>query len=702
MTESNTLEIALKVTGGQASTEEIAKLTAECGSLEAAMAKVGPLLAGQALKVQQAAAKSTTSIFQLVANSRMALMQMEHSARASLDILANGGSWRMLAAQVPQVAQAFSLAGVAMSRIIPVIAGVTAVAATGYVGWKVYSGILHEVEENATRTAKSLSGVQTTFATIGKLQSAGALSAKDAGALFKMLHPESSSYTKGGVTYSFDKFDPDAIAKIEKELMAKGLAVPGKDGASAELSPLAKALIELQKAKLEIAHSSDTDEEKKLAESAKKYQELTDKVREFGTVAVAAGQLSSAGLERMLGDIRAADNAETARIEGDIAFKKQQDLDREAARAAEERARELAKQATDEREALERQLTLQVLQQHMTRREAAEFEFKERIRLEDSLVYQGITNEGEYTKAVEKFTADRLRVLEDENNKVLHMLADRRRDEDKQIESGIRDTPFLTEAQKYGQLRDAGYLTQKDGADPNNLHQQMKAQLVDLQNTFGTSAQHIAKTFTNVIGAGISSVSQGISGLIQGTMSWGQAMQNVGTAILNVVVQAIVEMFAAWVTGRNTVTLAELAAQAKELPGKVVSAVTTAIDTYGTAAVVGLALGLAAVGAAAAWASGAFESGGYTGNGGRGQVAGVVHGQEYVFSAPAVDRIGLHNLEAMHNGRTMPSAFGSYDKPQPITIVVINDPAMIMNATRNIDGDKWFVDMARKNRHHFM
>lgn len=44
-----------------------------------------------------------------------------------------------------------------------------------------------------------------------------------------------------------------------------------------------------------------------------------------------------------------------------------------------------------------------------------------------------------------------------------------------------------------------------------------------------------------------------------------------------------------------------------------------------------------------------FASGGYTGNGARTQAAGIVHGQEYVFSAAATRRIGVKNLDAIHN-----------------------------------------------------
>jgi len=45
-----------------------------------------------------------------------------------------------------------------------------------------------------------------------------------------------------------------------------------------------------------------------------------------------------------------------------------------------------------------------------------------------------------------------------------------------------------------------------------------------------------------------------------------------------------------------------------------------------------------------------FKQGGYTGNMGASQVAGVVHGQEYVFDAQATKRIGVDNLNAMRRG----------------------------------------------------
>ncbi|UFS66556.1 phage tail length tape measure family protein [Paracoccus denitrificans] len=67
-----------------------------------------------------------------------------------------------------------------------------------------------------------------------------------------------------------------------------------------------------------------------------------------------------------------------------------------------------------------------------------------------------------------------------------------------------------------------------------------------------------------------------------------------------------------------------------------------------------------------------FSSGGYTGGTGRNQVAGVVHGGEYVMSAPAVQRIGLENLEALHKGGSVGS--------QPKITINNNAPGAVVSA----------------------
>lgn len=67
-----------------------------------------------------------------------------------------------------------------------------------------------------------------------------------------------------------------------------------------------------------------------------------------------------------------------------------------------------------------------------------------------------------------------------------------------------------------------------------------------------------------------------------------------------------------------------------------------------------------------------FSSGGFTGGAGRNQVTGVVHGGEYVMSAPAVQRIGLQNLEALHKGGSVGG--------QPKITINNNAPGAVVSA----------------------
>ncbi|OCG15935.1 hypothetical protein A9G24_00895 [Gilliamella sp. App6-5] len=70
----------------------------------------------------------------------------------------------------------------------------------------------------------------------------------------------------------------------------------------------------------------------------------------------------------------------------------------------------------------------------------------------------------------------------------------------------------------------------------------------------------------------------------------------------------------------------------------------------------GPALGAAAIAAGMANVSAirsqptGFMTGGYTGDIAKDQIAGVVHGQEFVMNAAAIQRIGVGNLDALQRG----------------------------------------------------
>lgn len=108
--------------------------------------------------------------------------------------------------------------------------------------------------------------------------------------------------------------------------------------------------------------------------------------------------------------------------------------------------------------------------------------------------------------------------------------------------------------------------------------------------------------------------------------------------------------------------------------GKAAAIAQATIDTYASATasykamagipIVGPALGAAAAAAAvvaglanvaAITSAKGYRNGGYTGDLATDSVAGVVHGREYVFDAPATARIGVKTLDALRAGRAPPA-----------------------------------------------
>ncbi|MGT2582018.1 tape measure protein [Acinetobacter baumannii] len=94
-----------------------------------------------------------------------------------------------------------------------------------------------------------------------------------------------------------------------------------------------------------------------------------------------------------------------------------------------------------------------------------------------------------------------------------------------------------------------------------------------------------------------------------------------------------------------------------------------------------LGFGYAQAGLIAAQTIAGFSSGGYTGNMGRTDVAGVVHGQEYVLNAAATKRVGVDTLNAINSGQSLEKASSN----QPI-VNIYNLPGQTADVTRNDDG----------------
>ncbi len=88
-----------------------------------------------------------------------------------------------------------------------------------------------------------------------------------------------------------------------------------------------------------------------------------------------------------------------------------------------------------------------------------------------------------------------------------------------------------------------------------------------------------------------------------------------------------------------------------------------------------------------------FSEGGYTGDGGRYEPAGVVHKGEYVLSKPAVQRIGVQNLEALHR-----SALRSHSSTE--TFDTRSREVLHQNALHDRIGTETFDTLSLETLHH--
>lgn len=198
------------------------------------------------------------------------------------------------------------------------------------------------------------------------------------------------------------------------------------------------------------------------------------------------------------------------------------------------------------------------------------------------------------------------------------------------------------------------------------------------------SYQNMADAISGILGTATSSISDGLFDVITQTESVEDSIKNMAAGMSEAVIRALTDMAAEWavyqalemagitattaakVTGAATGAAAEVAAigtvkvaSSAALGATVVeqtaaaatvatvwspAAIWASIGSFGQAAVIGGAAILAVK------ALGGFQSGGYTGDMGVGDVAGVVHGKEFVFDAAATSRIGVDNLEKMRRG----------------------------------------------------
>lgn len=302
--------------------------------------------------------------------------------------------------------------------------------------------------------------------------------------------------------------------------------------------------------------------------------------------------------------------------------------------------------------------------------------------------------EGDYTKTTAEKYTEKLQTLQkieatlqniiDANNKLAANPATSATD--KQL--------VLNRNQGYeSQLAGVQDKEAKLGPDPNSFVAQWQAGITKIQNSWGTMASATANIFDSTINSAINSIASNLTKVIDGTETWRKALLNIGESVINTIIEGIIKMFTQWILEVTVMKAlqallgATANIQAKETASAwAPAAVAASIATDGAAAGTGLAAAIAAM-AVGAGLGAAFDTGGYTGHGGRYDIAGVVHKGEYVFSAPAVQRIGVPTLEAMHNGGSGSPSIGAGGPSQPMThkVVVVMDRQGLLNEYKKQD-----------------
>lgn len=131
------------------------------------------------------------------------------------------------------------------------------------------------------------------------------------------------------------------------------------------------------------------------------------------------------------------------------------------------------------------------------------------------------------------------------------------------------------------------------------------------------------------------------------------------------------------------------------------------------AAAAAIAAGLANVQQIRSQNTSGYMTGGYTGNGPVGQIAGNVHGKEFVMNASTTSRLGVDNLQALQSGAASiqggPSSgqgggnVGNGGEGQstnvqvPIKLVNVIDPSEALNALNTSEGERLILNVIERN-----
>ena len=276
--------------------------------------------------------------------------------------------------------------------------------------------------------------------------------------------------------------------------------------------------------------------------------------------------------------------------------------------------------------------------------------------------------------------------------------------------SGMSD--FLSYVSQFGTDQKSDMMLNSMGLDPEKWGEWSIAglnALSQLTDGFKGLSVTISETLGNALTTFTNGLADGLANAIVKGEDFRETMANVAQTIAVDLISSLIKMGIQWAVTQLMMTAVTEEQQAMVtgssiLASKAVATAWAVPATYVATATMGGAVTAgqtALLGATIAnQARALFAEGGYTGNGGKYEPAGIVHKGEYVFSQEDVNRIGLSNLEAMHNGSSYSTnTVNNYNTNGTGQVSIVNmvDPNMLKSYLQTSEGQQAIINTIKQN-----
>jgi hypothetical protein len=377
------------------------------------------------------------------ANTRLAMMELGHVARATAEGLAAGISpMRMLAMEGPRIAQAASMSGIALGTMVPIVGALALAVGGGVLVWREYTSASREAEKAAKDLHEQLEGLAKIYAQLHEQQKAGLLSPEAVRKNLDLLTGKTSLYKdregnfttsptsniqlpkrqviSGGPVMPYeDPFEKPKFAVVPNEkanaqeiqkYILDNITVQGKlDESQIEARNKLKDLRE----KIHTESLTAAEQEKEAIHL--KYQAERD---EIDALAVSMGALLTPKKET---ENKAAKelSLQNEQAEKEAVDFKARESERQAASAAAAQSNQYYAQIVAQaNKKLNADLDASAADQGRTREQIYQEEFAKRMSMLTSQLYASEIDEQQYTEAAKEAATKRLAAAEKEANAI--------------------------------------------------------------------------------------------------------------------------------------------------------------------------------------------------------------------------------------------------------------------------------------------